>query len=127
MKKNIVKINENILRQIVAESVKKVLRENNDEIQFELNTICEKMKSEFGVDGVIKTDGDKYRDGYYYSIVFSSGESIDSPEGVYMSEFQIELLYRIFQECDALGKKIGADTPIYISPKGEIAVYFTWD
>ena len=85
------------------------------------------MKSEFGVDGVIKADGDKYRDGYYYSIVFSSGENIDSPEGIYMSKFHIELLYRIFQECDALGEKIGADTPIYVSPKGEIAVYFIWD
>lgn len=127
MKKNTIKLNESQLRKIVAESVKKVLRENNNEIQFELNAICEKVKSEFGVNGVTKTDGDEYRDGYHYSIVFSSGEDSDSPEGIYMSQFKIELLYCIFQECYSLGKKIGADTPIYVSPKGEIAVYFTWD
>ena len=43
-------VNESHLKKIVAESVKKVLRENNNEIQFELNTICEKMKSEYPVD-----------------------------------------------------------------------------
>ena len=36
MKKNIVKINENTLRQIVAESVKKVLKENSSDTDSEI-------------------------------------------------------------------------------------------
>jgi len=117
MKKNIMKVNENALRRIIAESVKKVLKENNDGIQFELNTIREKIKSEFGVDGTIRMDGNDI------SLVFS-GEKSDSHEGIYMSKFQIELLYRIFKECDALGEKMGVDTPIYVLPNGMISVYF---
>ena len=85
MKKNVVKLNENTLKQIVAESVKKVLREGG---QHTVNNLVEILQDMASYVEDCQLGGDESVDGYFREIIGTGlyhdaiGKSIDFSNGV---------------------------------------------